>query len=406
MNTVNKLRSAPAFLLFMISLTALTLSGVLPAGAGEPQDVSRKVDQYLAPYLKMENFSGSILIARKGKVLLKKGYAMANYELGVPNTPQTKFRLGSVTKQFTAMAILQLEERKLLGVNDPLSKYIPDYPRGDKITIHHLLTHTAGVPNFTNFPDYREIMILPHSLEKIIERFKHRPLDFAPGEKFSYSNSGYILLSYIIEKASGKSFASFLAENIFQRLGMKDTGYDHSEALLANRASGYVLTDEGLRNAPYMDMSIPVGGGALYSTIEDLYRWDRALYTEKLVKKETLKRIFTPWKGDEGYAYGWGIWKKAGRKMIGHDGGINGFHTHIGRFPEDDACLIILNNIENAPLGRIASDLSAILLGEKYQVQNWKIVPLDPQLYEKYMGTYEFQGAVPGRTRLSSRNKK
>lgn len=376
---------------FLIGLALAVLSGEEAAGA-PPGEIQKKVDAYLRPYLKTERFSGSVLMARGGKVLMKQGYGMANYELGVANTPRTIFRLGSLTKQFTALAILQLMEQKRLSLTDSLHKYIPDYPHGDRITIHHLLTHTAGIPNFTAFPEYREIMILPHPLEKIIERFKERPLDFTAGEKFSYSNSGYILLSDIIEKASGKAFEAVLRENIFQPLRMKSTGYDHTEAVLPNRASGYVLTDEGLRNAPYMDMSIPVGGGALFSTVEDLYRWDRALYTEKLLSRESLNRMFTPWQGESGYGYGWMMGKLAGRQAEMHTGGINGFHTFMARFPGDEGCVIALNNIENAPIGRIGADLAAILIGDKYEIPPWKTAPVDPAVFDAYAGRYEFDG--------------
>jgi len=182
------------------------------------QDIEAKVDEYVGTYLKIGNFSGSILIAKEGRILLSKGYGMANLEHDVPNAPQTIFRLGSVTKQFTSMAIMQLREKGRLDVDDPIAKYLPTYPNGEEITIHHLLTHTSGIPDFGEFPDLQKTIMIPSPVEKTIQRFKDKPLEFTPGEKFKYSNSGYILLGYIIEKVCGTSYEEFLKENVFQPL--------------------------------------------------------------------------------------------------------------------------------------------------------------------------------------------
>jgi CubicO group peptidase (beta-lactamase class C family) len=370
------------------SIIAVVLLFLLGVTSGFAQDIKPQVDELINAYMKMDKFTGSILIAKDGKILVSKGYGMANRELDVINTPQTKFRLGSVTKQFTALAIMQLQERGLLNVNDPIKKYIPDYPSGDKITIHHLLTHTSGIPNLTDFPDFTETMMIPSPVEKTIERFKNKPLEFEPGEKFSYSNSGYVLLGYLIEKISGKSYESFLNENIFQPLNMTNTGYDHNSTILKNRASGYSLDKDELINAPYIDMSLPIGGGALYSTVEDLYLWDRALYTEKLVSKASLEKMFTPFKED--YGYGWTITELFKRKRISHSGGINGFSCNISRYVNDDACIIVLSNFEYAPVGQIGKDLAAIVFGEKYELPKERVeIQVDPNIYDAYVGEYQ-----------------
>ena len=286
------------------------------------------------------------------------------------------------------MAIMQLQEKGLLSVADPIKKYLPDYPNGEKITIHHLLTHTSGIPNLTDFPDFLETMMIPSPVEKTIERFKNKPLEFEPGEKFSYSNSGYVLLGYLIEEISGKSYEAFLNENIFQPLNMTNSGYDHNSTILKNRASGYALGVDGLINASYIDMSLPIGGGALYSNVEDLYLWDRALYTEKLVSKNTLEKMFTPFK--ENYAYGWSITELFNRKRISHSGGINGFAANISRYVDDDVCIIVLSNFEYAPVGEISKDLAAIVFGEKYELpQERKVVEVDPKIYDAYVGQYQ-----------------
>jgi len=352
------------------------------------QDIATKVDEYINAQTKLGAFSGSVLIAQGGKVLLSKGYGMANLELGVPNTPQTKFRLGSVTKQFTAMAIMQLQERGLLDVNNPITKYIPDYPNGEKITIRHLLTHTSGIPNLTDFPDFLETMMLPSPVEKTIERFKNKPLEFEPGEKFSYSNSGYILLGYLIEKISGKSYEDFLSENIFQPLNMVNSGYDHSSTILKNRASGYSLGTDGIINAGYIDMSLPLGGGSLYSTVEELYLWDRALYTEELVSKTIMDKIFTPFL--EEYAYGWNVSELYKHKRISHSGGINGFSSNISRYPDDDLCIVVLSNYEHSVIGKIAKDLAAIAFGEEYELpQERQVAEIDYRICDAYIGQYQ-----------------
>ena len=225
---------------------------------------------------KKNMFCGSVLVAKDGKILLSKGYGFANYSDNIPNTSTTKFKLASVSKQFTAMAIMILEEKGKLSTNDKLTKYIPDYPNGDKITIHNLLTHTSGIPDFTSMPLFDSIMTMPFTLDREIALFKNKPLDFEPGSKHQYSNSGYLLLSYIIEKVSGKSYGDFVKENIFVPLGMKNSGLYTNKEVLKKVANGYTDNAGKIENAQYVDMSIPSGAGALYSTVEDMFLWDQS----------------------------------------------------------------------------------------------------------------------------------
>jgi CubicO group peptidase (beta-lactamase class C family) len=359
-------------------------------GCRDNQKIEAALDTYVEAYAEQGLFSGSVLVAKDGKILLSKGYGMANYELDVPNTPQTKFRLGSITKQFTAMAIMQLQEQGLLSINDKVSKYIPDYPNGDKITIHYLLTHTSGIPNVTRFPEYKKKKLKPHTLEQLIERFKNKPLDFEPGEKFSYSNSGYILLSYIIEKASGKKYETILKKNIFDLLNMKNSGYDNYRLIIKGRASGYGHIDDELVNATYIDMSFPAGAGALYSTVENLYLWDQALYTEKLVSRKSLDEIFTPFKGN--YGYGWNICREFNHEFMGHGGGIDGFTTDISRYPDANVCIIVLSNFENSRVLQLSNGLAAIVFGEKCELPKKRIaVSIDPEIYNQYVGKYKLK---------------
>ncbi|MBI3653716.1 MAG: serine hydrolase [Acidobacteria bacterium] len=360
------------------------------------QDLAPKADEIVNAYVKQGKFSGAVLVAKGGKVVLSKGYGMASYELEAPNTPQTKFRLGSITKQFTGMAIAQLVERGLLNVEDPITKYLPDFPKetGDKVTVYHLLTHTSGIPSFTNFTDYKQIKMNPFSGEKLLAWLKDKPLEFTPGEKFKYNNSGYFLLGYIIEKVSGKSYEQYLQENIFAPLGMKNTGYDHSNVVLQNRASGYSVKGKELENAEYLDMSVPGGAGALYSTVEDLYLWDRALYTEKLLKKATLEKIFTPFKSN--YAWGWFVDEQFKHKRITHGGGIDGFNTTIARFVNDDVFIVALSNRTPAALAAMSERLAALSFGEKYEMPKdeasasaRKEIKVDAKIFDAYVGEYE-----------------
>jgi len=356
------------------------------------QDAAQKADELVNAYMKLGGFSGSVLVSQNGKKILSKGYGMANYELDVPNKPDTKFRIGSVTKQFTATAVMQLAERGALKLEDPLSKYVPEYPKdvADKITIHHLLTHTSGIFNYTRDPEFFKNMRVKMSLTELIAKFKDKPLDFEPGTKFNYSNSGYILLTVIVEKASGKPYEQFLKENIFQPLGMNNTGYDYTEPILKNRAAGYGYEGGKIKNADYLDMSLPAGAGALYSTTEDLYLWDRALYTEKLVKKATMDKIFTTDKNN--YAYGWIVDEQFKHKRITHNGGINGFNSHIARFVNDDVCIVVLSNRIPSAASKIGKDLAAILFGEKYELPvERKTIAVDHKILDTYVGEYQLE---------------
>jgi CubicO group peptidase (beta-lactamase class C family) len=276
------------------------------------ETIAAAADQYCQAHVAINKFSGSVLVAKGDQVLFAKGYGLANVEHDVPNTAQTKFRLGSITKQFTAMAILILQEQGKLSVDDLVSKHVDGCPEAWKdVTIHHLLTHTSGIPSFTSLPGYGASMPLPSSPRQTLDRVRDMPLEFAPGEKFVYSNSGYVLLGEIIEKVAGKPYEKFLPEVIFEPLGMKDTGYDFPAPIVPHRAAGYRRIGDQLANAAYLDMTIPHGAGALYSTVEDLHRWSVALDERKLISSGAYEKMFTPAKGN--YAYGWIVDKQFGR---------------------------------------------------------------------------------------------
>jgi CubicO group peptidase (beta-lactamase class C family) len=377
------------------SLCALCLLLVINCAAQtalSSQELTARVDEYLNALVKQNRFSGAILLARGGQILLSKGYGMANLEDGTPNTPQTKFRLGSITKQFTAAAILKLQEQGKLNVQDAICKYVENCPAAwQPVTVHHLLTHTSGIPNVTSFPEFRKVKFFRTTPLEALAMFRDKPLEFAPGEKFNYSNSGYLLLGYIVERASGKMYAEYLRENIFQPLGMKNTDLDVNSAIIKNRAAGYTQGPQGIINAEYIDMTIPYAAGALYSTVEDMYLWDRALYTEKLISKKSLEAMNTPFK--DGYAYGVGVGEQYGLKTIVHGGGIEGFSTFLARFVGDDGTVIVLSNIDRANTEGIAKRLGGMLFADKVKLPT--TITVSPQVLEEYVGRYQMADNTP-----------
>jgi CubicO group peptidase (beta-lactamase class C family) len=330
------------------------------------QHIIFKADTYLSKLTKARLFSGSVLIARNGKVLVTTGYGEADRKKHLANTAQTKFRIGSLTKQFTAMAILILQARGKLNVQDRICTYLSNCPTSwQTITIHQLLTHTSGIPDFASFPDFQTTQGLPSSPTQTIARFKNKPLDFQPGKKFSYSSSGYILLGAIIERTSGATYEAFLRDNIFAPLQMVNSGYDHNNGDLA---VGY--RDQASVPADFMDTTIPYATGGLYSTVEDLYRWDQALYTDKLIPKNLRDMMFTPFvltsdRSGLHYGYGWGIGKEDNHLLVSHEGVINGFHSVIARYPNDKTVIIILGNRQDMNLFEMRTQIAKIVFGEK-----------------------------------------
>jgi len=383
----------------IINLSALALLSLCFSAAVSAQDIAAKVDEYMNAGLKLGRFSSAVLIARDDKVLVSNGYGAANYDEDSPIMPFTKFRIASVTKQFTAMAILILQERGKLKVADPICKYVAECPAAwEPITIHHLLTHTAGVPNFTGFPDFNQWKKLPTTVSALLARFRDKALDFKPGDEYHYSNSNYALLGAIIERVSGKPYQAFLQENIFDPLKMTSTGYDDTSMILKHRARGYTRQGDKLTNAEYLDMSSVYAAGGLYSTVEDLYLWTQALATGKLVSDKTLAAMFTPFKHD--YAYGLMVKQEFGRKCIHHTGLLEGFTSFVGRYPNEKVTIIVLNNTNGSsvPAGQIAHDLAAIVFGEKYELMVERIeIKIDRKIYDAYVGEYE---RSPGRSYL------
>lgn len=342
---------------------------------GYAQDKIGKIDALIQAYNDLGQFNGSVLVAESGKVIYKKGFGLANREWNIPNKPDTKFRLGSITKQFTSMLILQLVEQGKIDLQGKLSDYMPYYRKdtGSQVTIHHLLTHSSGIPSYTSIPNFfEEISRDPYPVEEFVKKYCSGDLQFEPGSQYVYNNSGYFLLGAIIEEITGKTYEEVLKEKIFVPLGMKNSGYDRHGPIIPNRATGYSNAFDGYTNAPYLDMSLPYAAGSLYSTAEDLYIWDQALYTEKLLSAESKELMFTPHIAN--YGYGWGIRQKSlpdsKEKLtsISHGGGINGFNTLIERLVDEKHLIVLLNNTPGANLGQMSDAVIRILYGKPYDL--------------------------------------
>jgi CubicO group peptidase (beta-lactamase class C family) len=353
------------------------------------QTMPQEIDELLKAYTNQGSFNGAALVAQKGTVLLEKGYGYKNASANTFNDSNTIFQIASLTKQFTAAIILQLQEQHKLSVQDKLSKYIPDYPDGEHISIENLLTHTSGIHNY-NDESFMENNATRHiKADSLITLFKNVPADFRPGTKFNYSNSNYILLGFIIEKITGKSYYSIVRAHIFQPLGMNHSGFDFASLKSADKATGYyVLTNKSKKPAAIVDSSVTYAAGSIYSTIGDLYKWDRALYTTKIMHDSSLQKSFTPFKNN--YGYGWMIDSAYDKKAVMHEGGTLGFTSFIGRIPEDSICIILLDNKQSIGLLKIAEDINAILNKQPYDFPKPRTeIEVDTATLRLYTGNYQ-----------------
>ena len=352
---------------------------------------TNELDSIVKAFDKANFFHGVISVSKNGKVLLSKGYGLADAESRKMNDPSLAFQIGSVNKQFTAVAILKLQEEGKLNVQDKLSRYFPELPHSDMITLHHLLTHTSGLYNYTNDTTFwmREASF-SSSKEKMISRFSGRPLDFEPGTKYNYSNSGYLLLGYIIEKVSGKPYEKYMRENIFNPLGMTHTGFDFTKPF--PKATGYYDNGTVFSKAMIVDSSASHAAGAMYSTLADLHKWVDAMHQKKLISKESWKAAFTPYMDD--YGYGFVRQSRDGKEMIWHNGGIHGFVSHLVYFPESNASIIVLSNYMQSNLGDLVTTLYLALNGKAYHLPKQRgEIEVPVTVLQQYAGSYEL---VPG----------
>jgi CubicO group peptidase (beta-lactamase class C family) len=369
------------------------------------------VDAMLSELVPERSPGAAVLVSKDGKTLFERGYGYASLEHRVKITPQTKFRIGSITKQFTAAAILRLQEQGKLDVSDPLSKYIPDYPKGNEVTLRHLLTHTSGMHSYTDKPDLLQTVTVPVKTEDLIQSFKNDPYDFEPGARWAYCNSGYFLLGYIIETVSGQSYAEFLKAQFFDPLGMKDTGVHTHDAILDNEATGYSQEGDTLKKPLNFDMSRAGGAGALYSTVGDLARWNEAVFGGKVLSEASLNAAWTPVKvasqqqpPEEGYGYGWFMDKFRGLPEVQHGGGLPGFASQLTRFPGERLTIVVLANAL-PPLpglfpGELARNVAEFYLSDKMESRPTpKAIALSPEALDSFVGRYDYGGPIMTVTR-------
>jgi CubicO group peptidase (beta-lactamase class C family) len=347
-------------------LAGLGLATVLCAAAPAQLPFDERVDSLAAAAMVSGQLPGlQIGVARGGKVILARGYGLADIENGVPATSRTVYRIGSVTKQFTAAAIMQLVDEGRISLDDEITRFLPDFPtQGHRVTVHHLLTHTSGIKSYTSLPAWQKGMSLDMSHDELVGIFKNEPFDFAPGEQWRYNNSGYYLLGMIVEKASGQAFDDYLDEHIFRPNGMSGSSYCHERTIIPNRAEGYEHQDGKLVNDGAISMNTPGGAGALCSTVTDLIRWTQALSAGRVVSPASYRKMITPASfgdggtaigrpgsagGETGYGYGLMISKLDGHRRIAHGGGINGFRTTLAHYPDDELVVTVLINADGNP---------------------------------------------------------
>jgi CubicO group peptidase (beta-lactamase class C family) len=375
------------------------------ADATIPQPRPEQIIDALCRDIVREDGPGAaVLVAQNGNILFQRGYGLANVEHRVPVTPATKFRIGSISKQFVAAGILKLQEEGKLSLDDRLSKFIPDYPRGDEVTLHHLLRHTSGIRSYTGKSNFFDTVQLPVKEEELISSFKNEPYDFDPGKKWSYNNSGYFLAGHIIRKVSGKSYGAFLKEKFFQPLGMTNTGVHEATAIIEDEAHGYSYEGGTLKKALNWDMSRAGGAGALYSTVGDLFRWNEAVFTGEVLGAATLRTAFTPVntigndteKPNDGYGYGWAIGTLRGLREISHGGGLNGFTTFLLRITNANFTVAVLANcappIPDLDTSGLAHQIAQLYLADKLQPRPSTAAnqSVSPALYDAYVGRYDY----------------
>lgn len=354
------------------------------------KDITNKIAEYLEAYTKLWAFSGTIAAIKNGEVLFNKAYGYANIEHKVKNTTKTKYKIWSLTKQFTAVAILMLEEKSLLKVEDPLKKYFPECEGlNPLITIHQLLTHTSGIFNYSNLPNSRRtFQRIHHGKTDLIDMFTKKPLDFEPGAQWNYSNTGYYLLGILIEKLTGMTYSEFLSESIFKPLKMFNTGVDDEKSIIDNKATGYYLNGDDLIHCQYINMNLIFSSGAMYSTSEDLLLWSEALNSNQLISRESITKMNTPYKNN--YGYGVAIHSYSNKRVVQHNGGCEGFLAEIHRFVDNDFTVVVLSNYGFTAVNKLCKIIADIAFGDKYELPiKPSLFPLASERIDCYLGVYE-----------------
>lgn len=376
--------------------SACARDGARPAGE---QALASRIDAAIAPYYKADAPGATVIVTENGKTVLRKAYGMADLAKGTPMTPDMRLRIGSITKQFTAVAILMLLEEGKLALDDDITRFLPEYPaRAGRITIAHLLTHTSGIVSYTSKLGFSWNAAKDRSVSEVIDIFKDDALEFEPGTRWAYNNSGYFLLGAIIEKVAGQTYASFLEERIFKPLDMRHTAYEGYERTPGPRAAGHTKGWFGITAAKPLSMTQPYAAGALVSTVDDLARWDAAIGAGKLLKPATWQQAHTGALLADGkptnYGYGWQIGKLRGVPMVAHGGSIHGFSSYALRLPQQHVYVAVLSNTDSPTVQpeMVASKVAAIAIGNPFP--DFKAVKVDPALLDAYAGTYRIDASA------------
>lgn len=338
-----------------------------PVSAPSDAQIAAQAEAYMQAAARHDQFTGAILVARDGKPVISKAYGKANYELDVPNTPDTVFQIASLTKQFTAAAILQLQEQGKLRTSDRVCQYLDDCPQAwQPITLRQLLTHTSGLKNYSSLPDWDEVLgRKTYRPRELVDLFRTLPLEFVPGTQFKYSNSGYVLLGLVIERASGRAYGTYLRDHIFAPLGMTHSVFDEHRRLIPGRATGYYSRGTRFIGTPYnLDQSTQFASSGIAATTTDLFAWDQALYTTKLLSQASRDEMFTA--NLNNYAYGWQTGEKLGRRKLDHSGSSNGYSSYLLRFPDERVSVIVLSNSDRTSAGKVGNNIAAIVFGTDY----------------------------------------
>ena len=373
------------FMRKIVLLFLLALPGILFA-----QSTSEKLEQYFKAAEKAGLFNGTALVVQNGKVLMQGGYGVRNTDAATLSDVNTIYQIGSVTKQFTSAIVLKLAEEGKLAITDKVSKYLPDFPNAEKITIENLLSHTAGIYNYTNNGEFMEKDVeKPLHMNALYNMVKDKPLEFEPGSKMSYSNTGYMLLGYIIEKVTGKKYEDVVRQEIFTPLQMTHSGFDFKNLQAADKAIGYSGIQNGKGNKTMIvDSTVSFAAGAIYSTVSDLDKWNNAVLSGKIIKKSSLENAFTP--RHNKYGLGWTIDSVAGKRVISHGGGIHGFLSYNLTIPEENTSVILLSNVSTSKPGKVSQDVMAILHDRPYTLPEVKEeIAVDEKILKQYEGEYE-----------------
>lgn len=378
---------------FFAGLLLAFLIGAQPVAAQTPAtDQHAAFDAICQALFPADGPGGTVLVAKGDQILYQKAFGLDDLNARTPIRTDMVFRIGSVTKQFTAIAILQLVQQGKVSLDDEITRFIPDYPtHGKKITVENLLTHTSGIKSYTSMDEWTpEVQQKDFTPAALIDFFKDQPMDFDPGTQYAYSNSGYILLGYIIEKVSGMPYADYLAKKVFKRAGLKHTFYENQPRPIAGWAQGYMQNEHGYVPAPPLSMTQPYAAGSLASTVEDLYRWTRAVHGGKLVPADLLKKAHTPHILPDGenthYGYGWVLGNIWNSPTIEHNGGIHGFLSSLIYMPKEAVCVAVLSNCNCHSPDETAAQLAAVAAGYPAEME---AVPVDASTLASYAGVYE-----------------